>query len=212
MRKKEFANNEEAQVTDMKSYYAFQAKIYDLTRWTFLYGRKTILQKLPFDKNAPLQILEVGCGTGVNMAALAKIYPHAHLTGMDVSGDMLTQAGKNLVKYQDRITLLEKPYGGSDEFNGQFDLILFSYSLTMINPQYVDLIHQSKKDIKKDGYVAVVDFHKANFGFYREFMKGNHVKLEGQVLPVLLENFEPVLCKIKPGLAGVWSYLMFLGK
>jgi S-adenosylmethionine-diacylgycerolhomoserine-N-methlytransferase len=212
MTKKDFAHNEEAQVNDMRSYYAFQAKIYDLTRWTFLYGRKTILQKLPFEKDAPLQILEVGCGTGVNMVELAKIYPNAHITGLDVSGDMLTQAAKNLQKFEDRITLEEKPYGASEEYNGKFDLILFSYSLTMINPQYIDLIQQSKKDVKEGGYVAVVDFHKANFGFYRQFMKGNHVKLEGQVLPVLLENFEPVLCKIKPGLAGVWNYLMFVGK
>ncbi len=212
MSKKEFAHDEEAQVNDMRSYYAFQAKIYDLTRWTFLYGRKTILQKLPFDKDAPLKILEVGCGTGINMVEIAKIYPNAHIVGMDVSGDMLRQAGKNLEAYNDRIELLEKPYGGNDDYNKQFDLILFSYSLTMINPQYVDLIHQAKKDLKEGGYVAVVDFHKANFGFYRKFMKGNHVKLEGQVLPVLLEAFEPVLCKIKPGLVGVWNYLMFLGK
>ncbi|TAE19242.1 MAG: class I SAM-dependent methyltransferase [Bacteroidetes bacterium] len=212
MSKKEFADNEDVQVDHMRSYYAFQAKIYDLTRWTFLYGRKTILQKLPFDKDASIDILEVGCGTGVNMVELAKIYPNARITGLDVSGDMLTQASKNLKSYEDRITLVEKPYGGSDEYNGKFDLILFSYSLTMINPQYVDLIHQSKKDIKEGGYVAVVDFHKANFGFYREFMKGNHVKLEGQVLPVLLENFEPVLCKIRTGLVGVWNYLMFVGK
>lgn len=212
MSKKEFADNEDVQVDHMRSYYAFQAKIYDLTRWTFLYGRKTILQKLPFDKDASIDILEVGCGTGVNMVELAKIYPNARITGLDVSGDMLTQASKNLKSYEDRITLVEKPYGGSDEYNGKFDLILFSYSLTMINPQYVDLIHQSKKDIKEGGYVAVVDFHKANFGFYRDFMKGNHVKLEGQVLPVLLENFEPVLCKINTGLVGVWNYLMFVGK
>ncbi len=212
MSKKDFANNEEAQVDDMRSYYAFQAKIYDMTRWAFLYGRKTIIQKLPFPTDAPIEILEVGCGTGTNMVELAKAYPNARLTGLDVSGDMLTQASKNLKNYEDRVVLEEKPYGANDEYNGQFDLILFSYSLTMINPQYIDLIHQAKKDLKEGGHVAVVDFHKANFGFYRKFMKGNHVKLEGQVLPVLLENFEPVFCKINVGLVGVWNYLMFLGK
>jgi len=212
MTKKEFAHDEEAQVGHMKNYYAFQAKIYDFTRWSFLYGRKTILQKLPFALDAPIEILEVGCGTGTNMLELAKIYPNAHITGLDVSGDMLAQATKNLQKYGERVVLEEKPYGANDEYNKRFDLILFSYSLTMINPQYIDLIQQAKKDIKEGGYVAVVDFHKANFEFYRKFMKGNHVKLEGQVLPVLLENFEPVLCKINTGLVGVWNYLMFLGK
>ena len=128
MTKKEFAHNEEAQVNHMKSYYAFQAKIYDLTRWTFLYGRKTILKQLPFASDAPIEILEVGCGTGVNMVELAKIYPNARITGLDVSGDMLTQAAKNLQQYEDRVVLEEKPYGANDEYNGKFDLILFSYS------------------------------------------------------------------------------------
>jgi S-adenosylmethionine-diacylgycerolhomoserine-N-methlytransferase len=209
---KEFAKNQDSQVEDMKSYYAFQAKIYDWTRWTFLYGRRTILHQLPFKSDQALRILEVGCGTGVNMLELAKLYPHAQITGMDVSGDMLERAAVNLKKYADRITLLEEPYQVGDQFHNQFDLILFSYSLTMINPQFHDLILQAKQDLKEDGYVAVVDFHKANFEFYRKFMKSNHVKLDGQVLPVLMDNFKPLIGKVKTGLAGVWSYLIFVGK
>jgi S-adenosylmethionine-diacylgycerolhomoserine-N-methlytransferase len=209
---KDFAKNQDAQVQDMKSYYAFQAKIYDWTRWTFLYGRKSILHKIPLSVDKALKILEVGCGTGVNMSELAKIYPNAHITGLDVSGDMLTQAAINLKKYQERITLLEKPYDVGTEYLNHFDVILFSYSLTMINPQFHDLILQAEKDLKPDGCVVVVDFHKANFEFYRKFMQGNHVRLEGQVLPVLMDTFTPVLGKVQTGLAGVWSYLMFVGK
>ena len=38
------------QVEDMKAYYAFQAKIYDLTRWSFLFGRDRIIKQLPLLK------------------------------------------------------------------------------------------------------------------------------------------------------------------
>jgi S-adenosylmethionine-diacylgycerolhomoserine-N-methlytransferase len=205
------SNNEEGQVKNMQSYYAFQAKIYDATRWTFLYGRNNILKKLPIDRFKPVNILEVGCGTGTNLKHLANMYPNARLVGMDVSGDMLKIAEKKLENFGDRITLLEKPYGEDNEFENQFDVILFSYALTMINPQWKDLLERVPKDLKSGGIIAVVDFHDANFDFYRTFMKGNHVKLEGHILPVLNEKFTPILSKVKKGLLGVWDYLLFVG-
>jgi S-adenosylmethionine-diacylgycerolhomoserine-N-methlytransferase len=75
--KNNLSTNKESQKEDMRNFYAFQAKIYDFTRWTFLYGRSTILKKLPLDRFKPLEILEVGCGTGVNMLQIAKMYPNA---------------------------------------------------------------------------------------------------------------------------------------
>lgn len=210
--KVKLADNKEAQVSDMKSYYRFQAKIYDATRWTFLYGRKSILDRLPFDKSSHIKILEVGCGTGVNLRHLAKKYPHAELTGMDVSGDMLDRAAENLSEYKNRLQLLEKPYEKGTEFNGMFDLILFSYCLTMVNPQWLELVEQVPLDLKPEGLIAVVDFHNANFEFYRKFMRSNHVKLDGHILPVLEQDFDTVYKTVKPGMAGVWSYMMFIGR
>lgn len=210
--KDKLSTNKEGQVNDMKSYYAFQAKIYDATRWTFLYGRNTILHKIPFPKTQRIKVLEVGCGTGVNILKMAQMFPNAQFTGLDVSGDMLDRARINLDKYQKRVTLLEEPYQESTKFNGQFDVILFSYALTMINPQWIELLDQAPKDLKPDGVVAVVDFHDANFDFYRQFMRGNHVKLNGHILPVLEEKFDTQYSKVKIGLAGVWSYMMYVGK
>jgi S-adenosylmethionine-diacylgycerolhomoserine-N-methlytransferase len=209
--KDRISNNKEGQVENMKSYYAFQAKIYDATRWTFLYGRNAILKKLPLDRFKPVEILEVGCGTGVNLEKLAKMYPNAKLTGMDVSGDMLNVATKRLEKLGDRVTLLEEPYGANEKFNGKFDAILFSYALTMINPQWEELLAQTPKDLKENGIVAVVDFHDANFEFYRQFMRGNHVKLDGHILPVLEQNFTPLVSQVRKGLLGVWDYMLFIG-
>ena len=44
----------------MRNYYQFQSKIYDLTRWSFLFGRKTVIRKLPVDTLAPVHIVEIG--------------------------------------------------------------------------------------------------------------------------------------------------------
>jgi S-adenosylmethionine-diacylgycerolhomoserine-N-methlytransferase len=204
--------NKDVQLKDMESYYAFQAKIYDATRWTFLYGRNAILKKIPIPKDKPVKILEVGCGTGVNMKALAKMYPQAEIVGIDVSGDMLKRAEQNLQAYSNRITLVKKPYQkGDTEYTGMFDVILFSYCLTMVNPHWKELVEQVPNDLKPEGYLAVVDFHNANFNFYRKFMRNNHVNLNGHILPVLQENFKVQYSKVRKGLLGVWEYMLFVG-
>ena len=118
------------QAQTMQRYYRLQSKIYDATRWTFLFGRKRIIRELPvLEETAALEILEVGCGTGYNLKRLALRFPNARLTGMDVSADMLERSASRTAQWADRITLLEKPYGEENlSFHGKFDLILFSYS------------------------------------------------------------------------------------
>lgn len=212
MKEEDIASSAEGQVAHMENYYSFQAKIYDATRWTFLYGRNTVLKKIPIPRAQKIKILEVGCGTGTNMRSLAKRFPNAEIYGMDVSKDMLVRAEQNLTKYKDRIKLLHQPYDTSSPYKNTFDVILFSYSLTMINPQWKDLLAQAQIDLKDGGYVTVADFHDANFKFYRRFMYKNHVKLEGHIFPVLKEMFNPHYAKLKPGAGWVWKYMMFVGK
>ena len=47
--------------------YQPATKLADSRPWPFLYGRKSIIQKLPIDKDAKVTILEIGCGTGKNL-------------------------------------------------------------------------------------------------------------------------------------------------
>ncbi len=65
------------QVNAMDNYYKFQSKIYDMTRWTFLFGRDEIIKAIPLERNAEIKILEVGCGTGYNTKLLADTFPNA---------------------------------------------------------------------------------------------------------------------------------------
>ena len=65
-------NMMERQPEKMRAYYRFHAGIYDATRWSFLFGRKTLLYNLPVRTDIPQSLLEVGCGTGHNLRLLAR--------------------------------------------------------------------------------------------------------------------------------------------
>lgn len=206
------SNARQQQVERIRSYYTFQSRIYDLTRWSFLFGRSAILESLPFEYEQPFHLLEVGCGTGRNLQKLQKRFPEARLSGMDVSADMLGQARRRL-KSKPGIILLEQPYG--DEFyswTGKLDAILFSYALTMINPQWEALIHQAYKDLRPGGVIAVVDFHDSQFPFFKRHMSGHHVRMDSHLQPVLEDNFKPIKSKVKNAYLGLWEYLLFVGE
>jgi S-adenosylmethionine-diacylgycerolhomoserine-N-methlytransferase len=86
--------SEHKQVHTIRQYYRRQSKIYDATRWSFLFGRNLIIKCIPLDVNGEYQILEVGCGTGHNLRNLARHFFKARITGLDASADMLAIAQK----------------------------------------------------------------------------------------------------------------------
>ncbi|MCB0662920.1 MAG: class I SAM-dependent methyltransferase, partial [Saprospiraceae bacterium] len=144
----------------MQHYYRFQSKIYDLTRWAFLFGRHSILRHIPYNRMDTFTCLEVGCGTGHNLKTLATMYPNANLIGMDVSREMYEIALRKMQPFGHRIRLQNRPYHFNDRTReGEIDVILFSYALTMINPQWQDLLQRAYLDIKPGGRILVVDFH-----------------------------------------------------
>lgn len=208
-----FTKDADQQAKTIQQYYQWQSKIYDLTRWSFLFGRKKIADLLPVDRQAELKILEVGCGTGFNLKRMAKYFPKANFTGVDVSADMLTIARQNNTAYLNRMEFVEAPYGPEGvNFPGQMDIILFSYSLTMINPQWSALIDQAQLDLKPGGFVAVVDFHGSQFQWFKHHMSNHHVRMDSHLQYYLQKNFTPIHNQSKKAYMGVWEYLLFVGQ
>jgi S-adenosylmethionine-diacylgycerolhomoserine-N-methlytransferase len=208
---KRIARDEQAQKSNMEAYYRFHAMIYDLTRWTFLFGRNSLVNHFPFDREEKFTMLEVGCGTGHNLRNVRRHFPNAHLIGLDVSRDMLSKAQKKMADSE--MEWHNKPYLPEDDsFKGKVDLILFSYALTMINPQWKDLVKKASDDLKPGGYIAAVDFHDSTFKSFKAHMANNHVKMESHILPKMEELFSPVYSKVKPAYLGAWEYFTFVGK
>ena len=71
---------------DLTDSYRWHARIYDLTRWVFLFGRREIIRQAACRMTRPARILEIGCGTGRNLVELAERFPAASVTGLDLSG------------------------------------------------------------------------------------------------------------------------------
>ncbi|MCB0589125.1 MAG: class I SAM-dependent methyltransferase, partial [Phaeodactylibacter sp.] len=196
----------EDQERAMERYYELQSKIYDATRWAFLFGRRRIIRELPFPIGKEAKILEVGCGTGYNLRRLARWFPNAQITGIDVSAHMINKAGQATAEFGKRVQLIQEPYAfGNGRFAEWMDAVLFSYSLTMINPQWKELIVQAKRDLRPGGIIAVVDFHDSRFSWFRSHMSNHHVRMDGHLLPFLNKTFSPMSAEVLPAYGGIWS-------
>lgn len=201
-----------SQNSAMKQYYKFQSKIYDSTRWLFLFGRSNIIHHLPIAQDANIRILEVGCGTGYNLDNFANYFKNAHFVGIDVSEEMIALSAKKTEPFKDRVELLCKPYSAAVfPQKEQFDVVLFSYALTMINPQWEQLLEQAYQDIKPGGLIAVVDFHDTPNKLFKAHMKNNHVRMDSHLVPVLEEKFSTLSCDIQDAYLGAWQYFTFVG-
>jgi S-adenosylmethionine-diacylgycerolhomoserine-N-methlytransferase len=145
----------------MNRTYRHQRHIYDFTRKYFLLGRDRLIDDLaPRDGDA---ILEIGCGTGRNLAVAAARYPAARLYGIDVSTEMLASASVAISRaglaprvrlaHADATSFDPEPVFGIS----RFDRVFVSYSLSMI-PQWEAVIDHALSVLGRGGELHIVDF------------------------------------------------------
>lgn len=140
----------------MDSVYKGQRHIYDLTRKYYLFGRDTLIDGL--DAKPGMRVLEVACGTGRNLAKIAKTWPGVRLYGLDISAEMLKNARKAL---GDGAALGEGDACSFDphELLGEaaFDRIVLSYALSMI-PDWEAAVSHAAGQLAPGGELHIVDF------------------------------------------------------
>lgn len=142
----------------MDRMYRYQRHIYDITRKYYLLGRDRAIRELQVPKSGTL--LEVGCGTGRNLLLAHRIFPTAHLYGLDISAEMLATTRANFrgkavtpqVKVADATTFQAEEFGVAG-----FDRILISYALSMI-PDWEKAIEAALGALKPGGSLHIVDF------------------------------------------------------
>lgn len=142
----------------MDGMYRYQRHFYDLTRKYYLLGRDRTIRNLDVPEGGTL--LEVGCGTGRNMAFAHKHFPTAKLYGLDISQEMLISARKTFAtkaripdfRVADATAYTPREFGTVG-----FDRILISYALSMI-PDWERAVDASIAALNPGGELHIVDF------------------------------------------------------
>ncbi len=145
----------------MDDVYRGQRHIYDITRKYYLLGRDRLID----DMNVPEggTVLEIGCGTGRNLAQIARKWPEARLYGLDISEEMLKSAALNLRRAGciDKTGLGRADAAHFDALalfgRARFDRIMFSYTLSMI-PDWQGALLQAAALLSTQGSIHIVDF------------------------------------------------------
>lgn len=194
----------------LRRYYKTQAVIYDATRWAFLFGRTRLIRELAKIQPRPRHIVEIGCGTGHNLARLAEVFPEARITGVDLSENMLAIAAKKTTRFGDRVALQQHVQDGAMQV--PHDVAVFSYSLSMMNPGWDSVLRGALEGLEPGGLLAAVDFHDSALGFFKWHMSRHHVRMDGHLLPVLAAMCRTESQTLKVAYAGLWRYFVFVGQ
>lgn len=145
----------------MDNVYRGQRHIYDLTRKYYLLGRDRLIREMDVPDGGT--VLEIGCGTGRNLAVIGEVWPNCRLFGLDISHEMLKSAADNLAHAQmnDRVSFALGDATDFDAVNvfgrARFDRIIFSYTLSMI-PDWHGALRQALPLLSTQGSIHVVDF------------------------------------------------------
>lgn len=160
----------------MDGVYRWQRHIYDLTRKYYLLGRDRLIAGLDVPANG--SVLELGCGTGRNLALTARRYPDARLYGLDISAEMLASAqatidregiaGRTLLARADATDFDALALFGV----ARFDRVFVSYSLSMI-PGWEKTVAAGLAALAPGGSLHVVDFGQQERlpGWFRSLLR-----------------------------------------
>jgi len=174
--------------------YNFHAKFYDLTRPFFLFGRKKTINLLNLKNNET--VLDLACGTGLNISLLLKKTSPENITGIDYSNAMLEKAKK---KYP-YIKFIQGDISNY-KFKNKFDKIICTYSLSIIDDWEKSIIN-TKKTLKNNGTFIILDFYKWKvplklfYPIFKWWLNKFEVNPEKNIERCLKENFEKVDFKV----------------
>ena len=99
----------------------------------------------PIEKtDEPLHILDLGCGTGLEIEALLQRVPNAWITGVDLSANMLELLRKRYIAHMSQITLVADSY-----LTMPFGAQAYDHILSVLT------VHHLLRDTKRELYVKI---------------------------------------------------------
>ena len=144
----------------MDRMYRPQKYVYDLTRKYYLLGRDRMIAELAVRPGQ--SVLDIGCGTGRNLALIGQRYPAARLFGLDAAEPMLEVAARKLERASVRASLARAvaeeldPEALFSEPRG-FDHVTISYCLSMVDDPEA-AVRAAAGALAPGGMLHIVDF------------------------------------------------------
>jgi S-adenosylmethionine-diacylgycerolhomoserine-N-methlytransferase len=195
---------------EIREIYRQHAPLFDLTRWLILFGKRALLKRIRRAER-PARILEIGSGTGKLTRKVAKLCPDARIVGIDLSEDMLRIARRRCADLS-RVAFTCAPFVPDCLIDEEpFDLVLCSYSLSMMGDSLAENISYASRLLRPGGRLIAIDFQTTpsselqwNFARYR-------VSIDGSVLNVLEKTFKAEHVFVRRAYLGFWKFFVFEG-
>lgn len=194
----------------LEAYYRLQARLYDATRWAFLFGRSALVEQVAALR--PERVLEVGCGTGYLLGRLAVRLPQARLEGIDLSEDMLVRARRRLAAHGERVVLRRELFTLATAPTAIFEVVVLSYALSMMGGARESVLDAAATALKPGGQLAVVDFDGTPSALFRRWMALNHVELDGRLRAQIASRFELRHTDGGAAYAGLWRWGLWIAR
>jgi S-adenosylmethionine-diacylgycerolhomoserine-N-methlytransferase len=189
-------------------HYKKDALIYDFNRRFFLFGRNRLIKQIGGVLN-PASILEIGCGTGINLVKLNKLFPDSRIVGLDVSPDMLSVARSKLTPISN-ITLINELFDQHISLP-KFDLILCSYTASTVPdlPLFLSVI---KTHLAEQGHFACVDFYSCNNLVFEHWISHSIPIRTHFPEELLVKFFITRQLEVNLAYGGIWKYFNYIGQ
>ena len=117
-----------------------------------------LIDSIPFYRNMPLKILDIGCGTGTFAKNLKEKFPYASITCLDFAQNMIDVAKEKLMDFKNDIEFL---VGDFNELNikNEYDVIVSSFALHHIqtDKEKIELYKNIYSALNKNGVFLTAD-------------------------------------------------------
>lgn len=117
----------------------------------YLEQHDVITKLIPFERSEQLNVLDLGCGTGVLSYLILRDFPNALVNAIDLAEKMLEVCKKNLAIFANRLDLKRGNFG-TEEFGQGYDIILSGLSTHHLdNPGKIDLYRRIYQGLSPGG-------------------------------------------------------------
>jgi SAM-dependent methyltransferase len=136
------------------------ARYFIFFEWLFMLPpgiRQKAVSRLELEPGS--RVLEVGCGTGRNLAPLVQaVGAEGHVYGVDLSDSMLAEAGELCTERGWHNVTLRRADAADAEYElpEPFDGVIFSLSYAVI-PNHREALRRAWKQLRPGGYLVIMD-------------------------------------------------------